>query len=138
VEIGERGKVSQVAGERVEEANDGVLVALEEEEAIHGVEDAVVSKERKLDTDEGSCVEVEEANVVAELVVARVEAVTLWKHYPASRVEAWVNDTAAAWAHGAVAPQSADGAEADVVQEVAGQDMPCYQEKQVSRQGRRP
>ena len=70
--------------------------------------------------------------------MAGVEAVALGKHYPAARVEAWVGHAAAARGHGAVAPRLADGAEADVVQEVTGQNVPCDQEKQISGQRLRP
>jgi hypothetical protein len=80
VERGELGKLGDVATERVEEANGGVVVALEEEKAVHGVHDAVTVEVRELDTDDGSCVEVEEAEVAAELVVSGVEAIALGKH----------------------------------------------------------
>jgi hypothetical protein len=35
LERGERGELGEVAGERVEEENRGVVVALEEEKAVH-------------------------------------------------------------------------------------------------------
>jgi hypothetical protein len=52
--------------------------------------------------------------------VARVEAVALRQHHPSPRVETRVEDAAAAGAGGARSPVGADGAEPDVVRQVAG------------------
>jgi hypothetical protein len=104
----------------VEEADDGVLVSLEEEEAVSGVEGAVVPEQRELDSDEGSRVEVEETDVAAQLTVAGVEAVALRQHHPAARVEARIGDAVAARAGGGRTPTGADGAEADVIKKIAG------------------
>ena len=119
-------EVQDVAGEGVEEADGGVVVALEEEDAVDGVEDAVVPEEREVDADEGAGGEVEEADEAAQLAVARVEAVALGEQHPPPRVESPVYDAAAARAGRAGPPVGADGAEADVVQQVAvaGQHPP--------------
>jgi hypothetical protein len=50
-------------------------------------------------------------------------------------VEAQVIDATAAWRDGAGAPVRTDGAEADVVEEVASEDALGYQLDQVARQG---
>jgi len=75
--------------------------------------------------------------VAAQVGVAGVEAVALGEHHPAARVEARVGDTAAARAGGAGPPARADGPEADVVQQVAGQHARRDEADQVSGQ-RRP
>ncbi len=132
-------EVGDVAGEGVEEADGGVVVPLQQEEAVDGVEHHVVLEERELGAGEGAGGEVEEADEPAELGVAGVEAVALGEHHPAARVEARVGDAAAARAGGGGAPGGADGAEADVVEEVAGErplrDQP--QEVGVQRRPRR-
>ena len=82
--------------------------------------------------------EVEEADVAVQVGVAGVEAVALGEHLPAAWVEAWVDDAAAARGGGAGSPRGADGAEADVVQQVAGQQARSYQANQIVRQRRGP
>ena len=96
----------------MEEAKGAFLVRVpqEEEEAVDGVDGAVVPEERDPGAGQGSRVEVE---------VAGVEAVALGEHHPAARVEARVGDAAAARGGGAGAPAGADGSEADVVEQVA-------------------
>jgi hypothetical protein len=89
-------EVDDVAGERVEEADGGVLVSLEDQEALDGVENAVVREEREPDADEGPRVEVEEPDVLVEVFVAGVKAMALGEHHPAARVEAWVGHASAA------------------------------------------
>jgi hypothetical protein len=120
-EGGERREIDNVAGEGMEYADRGVVVSLQDEEAIDGVEHAVVLEQRDVDADEGARVEVEEADVAVQLGVARVEAVALGQHHPAPRMEAWVDDAAAARGRCAGSPGGAHGTEADVVQQVAGQ-----------------
>jgi hypothetical protein len=44
-------ELHDVAGERVEEPDGGVLVSLENQEALHGVENTVVREQREPDTD---------------------------------------------------------------------------------------
>jgi len=97
----------------VEEAKGAFLVRVpqEEEEAVDGVDGAVVPEERDPGAGQGSRVEVEEAGVAAQVGVAGVEAVALGEHHPAARVEARGG--------GAGAPAGADGSEADVVEQVA-------------------
>jgi len=114
-------QVNKVAGERVEQADGGVVVPVQDEEAFVGMEDAVVLEQRDADADEGSRVEVEEADVAVQLGVAGVEAVAFGQQRPTARVEAWFDDPAAARGGGARSPRGADGAEADVVQQIAGQ-----------------
>jgi hypothetical protein len=97
------------------------VVPLQDEEALVGIENAVVLEQRDVDADEGSCVEVEEPDVAVQLGVARVEATALGKHHPAARVEAWVADAVATWGSGARSPGSADGTEANIVHQVDGQ-----------------
>lgn len=79
----------------MEEADGGVFVPLEHEQAINGVERAVVSEQRELGTDKKPRVLVEEPNVPAQPAVARVEAVAFGEHHPAARVETRVGDAAA-------------------------------------------
>jgi len=114
-------QVEKVAGERVEQADGGVVVPVQDEEAFVGMEDAVVLEQRDADADEGSRVEVEEADVAVQLGVAGVEAVAFGQQRPTARVEAWFDDPAAARGGGAGSPRGADGAEADVVKKVAAQ-----------------
>jgi len=120
-EGGERREIDNVAGEGMEYADRGVVVSLQDEEAIDGVEHAVVLEQRDVDADEGARVEVEEADVAVQLGVARVEAVALGQHHPAPRMEAWVDDAAAARGRSAGSPSGANSTKADVVQQVAGQ-----------------
>ena len=97
-----------------------------------GIEDAVVVLEqRDADADEGSRVEVEEADVAAELAMGRVQAVAPRQHHPATRVEARVDDAVAARANGARPPVGANRAKMDIVQQVAGQHTPSNQANQV-------
>jgi hypothetical protein len=120
-EGGERWEINNVAGERMEYANRGVVVSLQDEEAIERIESAVVLEQRDVDADEGSCVEVEEVDVAVQLGVARVEAPALGQHHPAPRMEAWVDDAAASRGRSAGSPSGANSTKADVVQQVAGQ-----------------
>lgn len=136
-ESGEWWELCSVTGEGVEEADDSVLAPLQEEEAVDGVEDAVVPEQREQDADDGARGEVEEADVAAHLAVARVEAVALGQHHPPARVEARVDDAAAAWGERARPPVRADGAEADVVPQVAREHPPPDQADQICRE-RRP
>jgi hypothetical protein len=76
----------------VEEAHDGVMVAVQKEEAVDRVEYDMVIQEREVDTDDGAGGEVDEAHEAAEIGVAGVEAVALGEHHPAARVEAWIKD----------------------------------------------
>lgn len=94
------------------------MVPLQQEEAVDGVEDAVIPEEREVDADEGAGREVEEADEPAQLSVSRVEAVALGQHHPPPWVEAPVDDATAARARGAGAPVWAHGAQPDVVQQV--------------------
>lgn len=84
----------------------------------------MVVQEREVDADEGTGGEIEEAHEAVEVRVARVEAMALWQHRPSTRVETRVEDAAALGPHGACAPVGADGAEPDVVLQVAGQKNP--------------
>ena len=120
----QRRELRDVAGERVEETDGGVVVPLQQEDAVDGVEDAVVAEEREPGADEGAGREVEEADVPAELAVARVEAVALGEQHPPPRVEARVGDAAAPRAGGAGPPVGARRAEADVVPQIAGEHSP--------------
>ncbi|KAF8758108.1 hypothetical protein HU200_010773 [Digitaria exilis] len=70
----QRRELDDVAGERVEDADGGVDVAVEEEEAVDGVEDDVAVEEREVGPDEGARREVEEAREAMEVRVAGVEA----------------------------------------------------------------
>lgn len=120
----QRRELRGVAGEGVEEADGGVVVPLQQEDAVGGVEDAVVPELGQPDADDGAGRQVEEAGVAAELAVARVEAAALRQQHPPARVEARVEDAAAARAAGGGAPLGAHGPEADVVAEVAGCHSP--------------
>lgn len=94
-------ELRNVAGEGVEEADGGVSVPLQQEEAVDRVKDAVVLQKREPDADEDAGGEVEEADVPAQLAVAGVENVALGQQHPPVRVEARVDDAAAAaWADG--------------------------------------
>ena len=54
-EGGERREINNVAGERMEHADRGVVVSLQDEEAaIDGIEHAVVLEQRDVDADEGA------------------------------------------------------------------------------------
>uniref|UniRef100_J3MQ45 Uncharacterized protein n=1 Tax=Oryza brachyantha TaxID=4533 RepID=J3MQ45_ORYBR len=126
-----------VAGEGVEEADCSAVVSLQQEDALHGVEDAVVFEGREADAGEGAGRQVEEADETAQLAVARVEAVALGEQHPPPRVEAPVDDAVAARAGCAGSPVGANGAEAGVVQQVAGQHPPRDRLQQILVQ-RRP
>jgi len=126
-----RWEVDNITGERMEETDDGVLVPVHDQEAIDGIEDAVVLKDGELGTHEPPRVEVEEADVAAELAMGRVQAMALRQHHPATRVEARVVDAVAARGNGARPPVGANRAEVDVVQQVAGQHTPGNQAKQL-------
>jgi hypothetical protein len=117
----QRRELADVAGEGVEEADGGVRVALQEEEALGGVEDAVVREQREVGAHEGARAAVEEADAGAEPGVARVQAMALREHRPPARVEAGVGHAAAVRVRGAGAPAGAHGAEADVVEQVSGE-----------------
>jgi hypothetical protein len=130
-------QVENVTGERVEQADGGVVVPLQDEGALVGIENAVVVEQRDVDADEGSRVEVEEADVAVQLGVAGVEAVAFGQQRPMARVEAWFDDPAAARGGGAGSPRGANGAEVEVVQQVAGQKARREQANQIIRQ-RRP
>lgn len=118
-------KLSNVAGEGVEEADSGVVVALQEEEAIGGVEDAVVLELREGDAHKGATGgEVEEASVAVVSPVAREPAEALREEHPVAQVEAGVEQTAAARGCSGGAPVGADRAEADVIQETPGGEHP--------------
>ena len=132
-------ELGDVAGEGVEQADGAVPVALQEEEAIGGVEDAVVLELREGDTDEGTGGgEVEEAGVAAVGAVAREPAEALREEHPAARVEARVQQGAAARGGSGGAPLGADRAEADVVYETPRGEHPRRDElRQVDVQ-RRP
>ena len=84
----QRRELAEVVGEGVEEEDGGVRVALQEEEALGGVEDAVVGEQREAGGHEGARAAVEEADAAAEPGVARVQAVALGEHRPPPRVEA--------------------------------------------------
>jgi hypothetical protein len=122
----------------VKDTDAGVFVPLEYEQAIDTIKRAMVPEQRELGTDEGSRVEVEEADVPTQLAISRIEAMTLGEHHPAARVESQIGDAAAARTEGAGPPTGADGAEANVIQEIALQNKPRYQAKQISRKDRRP
>ena len=128
----ERWELGDVAGQRVEDANGGVFVPLEEKEAIDRVKNMVIPQQPELDADEDSRVKVEEAD---QLAMAGADAVTRGEHRPAARVEALVGDAEAAGAHGAGAPTGADCAESDVPKEIASQNSPRDDLNQVSLQG---
>jgi hypothetical protein len=104
--------------------DNGVLVPLEKEQAVDTVKRAVVPEQRELDTDKGSGVKVEEADVPIKLAITGVEAMTFGQHHPAARVEARIGDAAAARTDGGRPPTGADCAEADVIQQIAGQNAP--------------
>lgn len=114
-----RGELGDVAGEGVKEADGGVPVALQEEEAVWGVEDAVVAEEREGDADEcggGGGGEVEEAGVAGERAVAREAAEALREHHPPrAGVEARVQHAAAPRGGRGGAPRRAHRPEPDVV-----------------------
>lgn len=69
--------------------------------------------------------------------MAGVEAMALGKQHPSTWVETRVEDAATLGPEGACAPVGADGAEPDVVQQVAGQHPPADQIQQIPIQ-RRP
>lgn len=127
----------------MEKANDAFLVRVrvpqQEEQAVDRVDGAVTPnpKERDPDADQGPHVEVEEADVPAQVGVAWIKAVPLGEHHPAPRVEARIGDATAARGSGAGPPAGADGSEADVVQKVTGQQARCHGANQIFRQ-RRP
>lgn len=50
----QRWELRDVASERMEETDGGVLVPLQQEDAVDGVDDAVIPKEREPDADEGT------------------------------------------------------------------------------------
>lgn len=116
----------------------GVAVPLQEQEPVGGVEDAVVAEERDLAAHDGARGAVEEADVGLVLVVAREEAVALGEHHPPARVEAGVGHAAAGRGGRAGSPVGADGAEADVVQQVAGLQQPVPDQPDQIRLQRRP
>jgi hypothetical protein len=93
-------ELCDVTGERVEESDGGGVVALQQEDTIHRVKDAMVPEERGPDADEGTTGEVEEADVPAQLGVARVEVVALGQHHPPPRVEARIDNVTAVQAGG--------------------------------------
>jgi hypothetical protein len=66
----------------VKDTDAGVFVPLEYEQAVDTIKRAVVPEQLELSTDEGSGVEVEEADVSTQLAISRVEAVTLGQHHP--------------------------------------------------------
>jgi hypothetical protein len=127
----QRRELADVAGEGVEEADGGVRVALQEEEPVGGVEDAVVREQGEAGGDEGARVAVEEAHDAAEPGVAREQAVALREHHPPPRVEAWVGHAAAARVGGVETPAAARGAEADVVEQVSGEHPLCDEGHQI-------
>ena len=108
-----------------------VPVQQQQEEAIYRIEDDVVVKERQVDADEPARGEAEETYVPAEIGVAGVESVAFGQHHPPSRVEARIYNAAATRAEGTLGPVGADGAEADVIQQVAGQHTPPYKLHQI-------
>jgi hypothetical protein len=129
----QRREIDDLAGEGVEEAHDGVMVAVQKKEAVDRVEYDMVIQEREVDTDDGAGGEVDEAHEAAEVGVAGVEAVALGEHHPAARVEAWIEDVRA---DGARAPVRAGGTEPDVVLQVAGQHTPPDELHQICVEGR--
>jgi hypothetical protein len=60
-------ELTNVAGERMEEANGGVLVPLKEKEAVDRVKGSVIPEQWKPHTDKDSRVEVEEADIPTQL-----------------------------------------------------------------------
>ena len=50
----QRWELRDVASERMKETDGGVLIPLQQEDAVDGVEDAVIPEEREPDTDEGT------------------------------------------------------------------------------------
>jgi hypothetical protein len=80
----------------------------------------MVHEERGPEADEGTTGEVEEADVPAQLGVARVEVVALGQHHPPPRVEAQIDNVMAVQAGGGPPPVVVHGAEADVVNQVTG------------------
>ena len=101
---------------------------------LNRINDAVVAEEREVGADQGPRVEVEESDVPAQVRVAGVKAVALGKHHPAARVEARVDDAATARGGGGGPPAAADGSEADVVQQVAGEHARRDEADQIFRQ----
>lgn len=136
----ERREVEGVAGEGVEETDGivgaaGALLLLEQEEdAVDGVEDDVVAEKREPLVGAGSRGAVHEASRGRRRRLAGTGAGG-GKHDPVARVEARVEDAAAAGGGGAGAPVGAGGAEADVVEEVAGgQHAPADEVDQICLQ----
>ena len=135
-------ELGDLAGERVEQADIVVPVTLQEEQAVGGVEDAVVLELREGDADDGpGGGEVEEAGMVAERAVAREPAEALEEEHPTTRVEAQVQQGAAArgGSCGGGAPMGADrggmrGWERSCAHAVGGYGAVCGGQK--SRQTR--
>jgi hypothetical protein len=109
------------------------MVPLQDEEAFVGVEYAVVLEQRDVDADEGSHVEVEEADVAEQLGVARVEAVSFGEHSPAARVEERVDNPAATLGGGVGSPVGANSSEVDIVEKVVSKQARRYRANQIVR-----
>jgi hypothetical protein len=78
-------ELDDVAGERMEEKDGGVLVSLEDQEALDGVKNTMIREQREPDADKDPRVEVEESDVFTETFKARVKAMALGEHHPATR-----------------------------------------------------
>ena len=123
----QRRELGDVAGERVEEPDGGVAVPLEEEDAVDGVEDAVVTEEREPGADEGAGREVEEADARTRRACRgpgggrgpRGSASTAAGGSAGRRCRG-----RAVRAGGAGPPVGARRAEADVVPQIAGEHSP--------------
>lgn len=116
---GERRKLYEVAGERVEQADAYKPRPLPEQnkEALGGVRDhVVVSELREIHLDELASGGVEEAGAVG------CEESFL-EHDPLPGMETAVQAAVRARVRGAPAPVSAHGAEADVVGDVVGEEV---------------
>ena len=79
----------------MEEADGGVLVSMEEQEALNRVEDTVILEQREPDVNKNPRVKVEEACVFTEPFMARIKPVALSEHHPAAWVKACINDATA-------------------------------------------
>jgi hypothetical protein len=113
-------ELDDVAGKRMEEKDGGVLVSLEDQEALNGVKNTMIREQREPDADKDPRVEVEESDVFTETFMAAVKAMALGKHHPAARVKARVDHASATRRYGGRPPVAADRTEANIVHQVAG------------------
>jgi hypothetical protein len=127
-------ELNDVAGERVEEADGGILVSLEDQEALDGVKNTMIREQREPDADKDPRVEVEESNVFTEIFMAGVKAMALGEHHPEARVKARIGHASAARRYSGRPPIGTDGTEANIVRQVANQQAPPHKTNHIFSQ----